>query len=359
MREEGRISSYQAMNFIIAIILPTAILVLPSLTAERAAENAWLSPVIAFVLGLGIAYVAASLALRFPDKTVIQFAPSLLGPVLGKIVGLVFIGYFFFITIVVQREFAELMTNLFYDRTPNIVFVGLLTGLAVYVVYKGLEVLARVNDIIILLFLFSILFFLVVVIKDLRPQAFLPFLGEGIGPVVFSAIPPAAWFAEAVVIMMLVPFLQDKGKAIKANIAAVTIVFLSLMIITVGTIGILGSSETATFHFASFAVVRRIEFAGLEFFQRQDALFMALWVGAMLMKLGAFFYVGVLALSQWFNLRSYRPIIVPLATFFTVLSVQSWDSFSEFALFTGQTVPLVIGSVAYGVTLFLFVVAML
>lgn len=346
------------MNFIIAIILPTAILVLPSRVADSAMQDAWLSFVVALGFGLGIAYLAARTALRFPGETVIQFAPRLVGPVLGKIVGLVFIGYFFFITMIVQREFAELMTELFYVRTPEFVFVGLLTLLAVYVVYKGLEVLARVNDVLILLLLVSILFFLIVVGKDMRMEELLPVLERGMGPVLLGALTPAAWFGETVVMMMLVPFLKHKTGAVKANLAAVSIVFGALFIIMIGTLGIMGAREAASFHFASFAVVRRIEFTGIEFFQRQDALFMTLWVGAMLMKLGTFFYVGVLACAQWFGLRSYRPVVLPLAVMLAALSMQSWDNLTEFAAFTVQTAPLVIGSIAYGLTVLLFLVGL-
>lgn len=358
MREEGRISSYQGANFIIAIILPTAILFLPSRVAGIAMQDAWLSFVIALGPGLAVAYLAARVALRFPRETVIQFLPRLVGPVLGKIIGLVFIGYLFLITFIVQREFAELMTELFYLRTPPFVFVGLLTLLAVYAVYKGLEVLARVNDLIILLLLGSILFFLMVVGKDLRVEELSPLLEQGMGRVLLGAVTPMAWFGETVVIMMLVPFLTDKVKAVKANMAAIGIVFTALFVIMIGTLGIMGAKETAAFSFASFAVVRRVEFVGIEFFQRQDALFMALWVGAMLMKLGAFLYVTVLAFSQWFGLRSYRPVVLPLAILLAAFSMQSWDNNTEFTVFTGQVVPLIISAVAYGMTALLFLVSL-
>lgn len=358
LREEGQISAWQAMNLIIAIILPTAILFVPTLVSIDARQDAWLSVVIAFVLGSGVAILAGGLAQRFPGETVIQFAPRLVGRIPGKIVGLVFIFYLFYVTFVVQREFGELMAGAFYARTPQLVFVVTLTLLAVYLAYKGLEVLARVNDFVMFIFLAAFVLFVALVAWNVRLEEFLPFLEFGLGPVLLGSLYPAAWFGEVLVIMLLVPFVSQKRRAVKAAVSGLLITFVALQVVMLGTTAVLGAEEAARIPFASFFVVRRTEILQVEFFQRQDALFMMIWVGAMLMKLAAWFYLGVLALSQWLNLRTWRPTVFPLAVLLTVLSINSWPNFAVFAAHTRESLPFVIGSVSYLIVPLLFLAAL-
>lgn len=359
MREEGQISAWQAMNLIVALILPTAILFLPTLIAMDARQDAWLSVVIAFGFGSVVAVLAARLAQRFPGETVIQFAPRLLGRIPGRIVGLVFIFYPFYITFVVQREFGELMTGLFYDRTPLPVFIITLTLLAAYLVYKGLEVVARVNDMIMFIFLSTFVLFILLIANAVRFEEFLPVLEFGPGPVLLGAIPPMAWFGEVLAIVMLVPFLAQKRQAVRAALGGLLITFAALQIVVFGATAVLGAQEVVRVPFASFFVVRRTEIAIFEVIQRQDAFFMMIWVGAMLMKLGAWFYLGVLALSQWLALKTHRPVVFPVAALLVTLSLVSWPNFSVFAAHAREAVPFVIGFVAYVVMPSLFVVASL
>jgi len=82
-------------------------------------------------------WAVTSLAQRFPHKTLIQYAPDILGWPLGKIVGLLYCFYFFYVSYYVLQEFATLMGSAYMPRTPSIVFILILGFLAVYSSYGG------------------------------------------------------------------------------------------------------------------------------------------------------------------------------------------------------------------------------
>lgn len=337
MSKHEQISAAQARNFVISTVLATSILFVPGITAQKAAQDAWLSMIVALFFGVLVAYLSASLSMKFPDRTLVQFAETLLGKIPGKIIGLIFILYCFYASYFVLRQFGELITSVFMEKTPMSIIIGLLTLLSCYVIYSGLEVLARVNDTIVTWLMLSILLIIALIAKDIRLENFLPVLDSGLKPVILGSFSPASWFGECAIIMMLVPFIKEKKKVIKVNILAIILLFISLEIVIIGAIGVMGANFTMRSIFPTFSLVGEINIEKVPIVQRQEALFMVAWVAGMLMKLTTFFYVGVLGLSQWLGMRDYRPLIFPSGIIITSLAMLSWNNVIQLLNFSEQT----------------------
>ncbi|RJX22655.1 MAG: spore gernimation protein [Desulforudis sp.] len=352
MREEGKISGFQAMNYAISIVLATAILFVPSITAQHARQDAWLSLLLAGAFGALVTYIAVRLALRFPGETVVQYTPRVLGPVLGKLVGFIYVYYYLFVAYFVQREFSELINAAYLSRTPMIVIICVLTLLAVYVLYQGLEVLCRVNTVVLWSMIGAIFLIIMLGIKEVRLEAFLPILENGPGPVILGAVTPGSWFGETTVILMLMPFIlaTDQPRMVKFNLLAVLVLFLVLEMIVVAAVGQFGAAQAATKLFPTLSLARHVDIPALPIFSRQDAVFMAFWVAGMLFKLTTFFYAGTLGLAQWLNLKDYRPLILPLAVVITALSFQAWVDITELKSFSGEVFPFAISFVQFILT---------
>ncbi|RYD05860.1 hypothetical protein N752_08170 [Desulforamulus aquiferis] len=134
------------------LILPTAILFVPSITAQSAGPDGWASLILALVFGLLVAVVSSSLAMKFPSQTVIEYAPRLLGPYVGKLVGFIYSFYFYYVGYYVLRQFAEVMTTGYMTKTPLWVHLIILVMIASYALYLGLETLCRTNAVITIFF---------------------------------------------------------------------------------------------------------------------------------------------------------------------------------------------------------------
>ena len=356
---EGKtgISAYQAMWYQVGIVLATAILFVPAITAARARQDAWLSLVPAFFFGSLQVYLATRLAQRFPGETVVQYAPRLAGQLPGKLIGLVYVFYFLYVGYFVQQEFAALMSSAYMPLTPPILFMLVLAGLAVYAAYGGLEVICRINTLVLSVALAAIVLVFALVLKDFKTWRFLPVLENGVEPVALGTLAPAGWFGETAVIVMLYPFITDKQRAVKTGLLAVLILFVAMELVVVGAIGLQGPLEAGRFLFPTFNIVRRISLEALPILERQDAIFMMIWVVAMMVKLTTFFFAGVLGLAQWIDAREYRPLVLPAAAVMTALAAQAWENISELVAFSGEVFPLTIIFVNFLCTLFLLTLA--
>ncbi|MEW6064412.1 MAG: GerAB/ArcD/ProY family transporter [Bacillota bacterium] len=359
MREEGKISAYQAMVYQVSIVLATAVLFVPAITAKYAKQDAWISGIIACFFGCLQVYTAVSLARRFPNTSVVQYAPLILGKVPGKVVGFIYLFYFFYVGYFVLQQFTALMSSSYMPLTPSIVFMLVLSLLTVYAAYGGLEVICRMSSVVLTVVLATMALIVLLIVKDIKIWRFLPVLENGFNPVLLGAISPGAWFGETAVILMLYPFINNKEKVLKTSLLAMLILFIAIEMVIIGAIGLLGPTEAASFLFPTFNVARRIKLEALPILERQDALFMMIWVAGMLIKLTTFFFAGVLALAQWLNVKDYRPLILPSMAIMIALAVQAWKNITELFAFSGEVFPLTIIFVNFIITVFLLIIAVI
>lgn len=66
--EQGKISGWQTILLVSNSILASMILVVPALLSAEAGQDAWISVLIAGVMGVLIGVLVVSLGLRFPKK---------------------------------------------------------------------------------------------------------------------------------------------------------------------------------------------------------------------------------------------------------------------------------------------------
>lgn len=251
------------------------------------------------------------------------------------------------------------MASIFMPQTPIIVFAALLAVLACYIIYSGLEVLTRVNGIILFIIIPAITFILSLVAKDIELNKFLPTLESGIKPVILGSIAPASWLSECTIILMLIPFISNAKQAKKANILAVTITSIIMLLVIICSIGVMGASSTGRMLFPTFSLLTEISLPAATIFERVRIIFMIAWVAGMLTKFSTFFYAGILGMAQWLNLKEYRTIIFPIGVILVTLSILSWNNVIELADFSEKTFPLSVISVNLFLTFFLYVVSIL
>lgn len=213
MLEDGKISGRQAAFLIISTILPTSIMLLPGIIYQEAAQDSWISVILVTFFGMAAGLVIAALGMRFPDKTIVQYAGLLTGRVLGKAIGLLYILFFIYINTFIIRQFGELLVTMFMPETPLLVFlIGLMMASA-YSIRCGLEVLARANEIVLPVTLGLLLLIVLLVLPEMQAQKLTPVLEKGIIPVLRGIYYPALFFAETAVMLMIIPFLNRPRQA--------------------------------------------------------------------------------------------------------------------------------------------------
>jgi spore germination protein KB len=329
--EKGRISSRQTTYLVVNTILATSILFLPALMAEEVGQDAWVSILIAAVLGYLIGSILViSLGFRFPGKNFVEYAIELVGPWGGRILGFLWSGFYLVVNGIVVREFGELLTTEVMPETPLTVFIAMILSMAVFGVYLGLEVFARVNEIVFPLFLGVLLFLLVVALPQMDFRFLQPAFQHRFSELLVSAANLLAFYGEGVVLAMFLPYVRHLEEAKRIRYEITIILNLTILLVIVGVLAHFGPDEVARLVFPTFELAKAVR-AG--FVERIESLVVGIWITSVGVKVMVFYYVTVLALAQTLGLKDYRPLVFPCGLILAVLAVLQFEDTNHLRAF--------------------------
>ncbi|MDY7222496.1 spore germination protein [Halalkalibacterium halodurans] len=328
MKNGTTISTYQFFSMIVLFELGSAIVVGVGLDAG---QDAWITVLIAMLAGLVLYCVLYYLHSHFPSDTWIAYLQKVLTVPIGWFVGFLYCLYFIYIATRVLRDFGDLLTTSMLTDTPLMVINLMMVLVIVYVLFHGINVLARTGEFF-LIILFFIGFFSVTLIfsTDLyNIKNLLPILENGWIPVLRQAFPVTFTFpfGEIIVFTMLFHFLNKKEMGFRIGLLAIGVSGLLLALTTILYIIVLGVDITNRATFPLLTMVGKIQAA--DFIERLDALAVTVLVVAMFFKVAIFFYAGVAGISELFKVDKSQKILPLFGAILVFNSVQIAANFSE------------------------------
>lgn len=338
MGEKGRISNIQAAMLAITSLTIIGHLILLTLVLGQSRQDGWLAGIFGAVLSLIGIIALAKLAQRFPGLTLVEILFQHFSWI-GKILGILYLVYFYIMAVLGVRLFAEAYKIVMKD-TPLLAFVAIILLITAYIVYLGLETLARLNQIMLpVLVIFAMAVVMLTLGNDKDYGNLLPILGNGVVPVFKGSLSVVGWFGEFVVLGMVLPYVQRPEKLVKTGIYAAAITLIFFIGPITGPVALFGPDEAAKMTFPTFSEVRYIE-AG-EVLNRFDSIAILFWTIGLMIRISLFFYGLSLGTAQILKMSTYRPLVIPMGWLIGVGAVLFTKNFSELTEFLFKTyVPL-------------------
>lgn len=331
-----QVSPRQLFVLLFFTISPTTVLALPAMIGQYAGHDAWLAVALVTLAGAAVVRLHLALAHRFPGQGWTDIHRLVLGRWLGSVVNLLTWGWVLLTAAVIAREFGEFVVATVLPLTPLVVIQGTALGLAMWVARDGLEVLARVAELLFPVIAASFVFLLVLLLPNIDGRAILPLLESGWGNLLRGAVPPLAWLGETVLSLVIHPSLADWDGARRAGSAAVLVVGGLLTLLTLGTILVLGDTA-ALFTFPLFAATRTVSIA--DFIERLEPLLTTVWVGGLVIKMGVWIFAASITGAGAFGVDDYRPLVTPITALVLALSIWLFPSSLEMTDFLARTWP--------------------
>ncbi|OQP05941.1 spore gernimation protein [Geobacillus sp. 46C-IIa] len=332
--EKGKITSVQMMLLLYPAITATAILLVPGVTAQHARQDMWLSPVWASLIGFLTVYVSVQLHRLYPQKTPIEYSIDILGKFLGKLVGLLFVLFYFHVTGIIVREYGEFVVGNFLFYTPIGFVMGTMVFVCAVAVRSGIAALGRLAQILVPVVIVLLVFIVILLFPDMDLENMLPMLEKGLLPSIRGAVTPQSWFSECFLMAFLLPHVIDEDHGRRWGNIAVVSIMLTLLMTNLATLFVFGNT-TANFVYPVMSVVRYISIA--DFLEHVEAVVMALWVVGVFLKISVFYYVVVIALARWLNLSQYEPLVFSVGLLLFLFSNWSAKDLVELTHFLGTT----------------------
>jgi spore germination protein KB len=334
MLETGKISALQMGMMLFPVIFVSAILAGPSIMAEEAMNDLWLSPIWASLVGYLSVSIAYQLHRKYPDQTVIEQSERILGIVPGKIIGFFYLFFLLHINGFIVREYAEFIA-IFLTNTPLSLTSSALVLVCAFAVRGGVEVVGRVAQFFAPLFIVPLFIMIFLVLPELEPQNIFPVLENGLIPSMKGSVKAIGWFSEGFLMSFLFPFLVDQERGKRSGMITVAVVMAIMVIVNLVTLFLMGEI-TPHMLYPVMDTARYISVA--DFFENMESVVMAIWVIGVFVKVSVFYYATVLGTAQWMRLSSFRPVVLPIGLITVLLSFWGIPSMTKI----GQWVEFVI-----------------
>jgi len=320
--EKGKISSQQLLFLVAGFVQGSVLLI--DFTVGITEQQTWIVVFIGLAITTPFFLSFVMLAKRFQGMNLIQINDVVYGRLMGKVVSAYYIFFFLMPLSFNIRDLGELYITFLMPDTPFIFFLTVFTATCAYAVAKGIEVLARVSHLFVVTGLFVIISTFILLIDQMDFSNFLPFfelpfvrMFQGIH--IMSAIP----FGETLVFLVIMGCLNNTKHMIKNSYIGLLIGTISLLIVSARNTAVLGRTQTI-WTSASFQSIRLIDIGTV--LTRMDFLIGIAQTVLIFFKCCLFFYALVVSLSQLFGLKSYLPLVLPLAGIEVIIAATVFQS---------------------------------
>ena len=317
---KDKITTPQAAVIVINFILGSGLLILPRSSAEKVhTPDVWISVILGGVLTIIAGVVMVKLSQQFPQKTFYQYSNEIVGKWVGGLLSLVIICYFLITSGYQVRSMVEVIRYLLLEGTPTWAITMIFMWVGLYLIIGGINPIARLFEIILPL---TVIFFLVVAfmsIKIFEIDNMRPVLGEGVIPVLKGVKTTALAFTGPEIMLLLIPFMNQPKKAVKALLVGVSIPLIIYVITVVMVIGALSVDGVVTRTWPTLDLIRSFEVAGL-IFERFESLLLVVWIMQIFASFTISYYAAALGLAQ-LSKKSIHPFMFGLLPIIYIIAM--------------------------------------
>lgn len=298
--------------------------------ALDAKEDAWIALIIAFALGILITAFYLYLSSLLPGKNLYEMFEYCFKRPIAICLSLVYSMYFLYYACRIIRDFGELISATVLPTTPIEFSIFTLLLVIGYVLYLGLEVLARTSEI---FTPYAIIFMVLLCVflysgKNLDLSNIKPMLGEGLEPL-WKVIFPYELIRPYGQLLFLTFILPSVTRLdLSSRVVMFSVICSSLLLIASSVLIILslGQNIALRSNFPLLSAARLISIG--EFIQRVDAIVVFTMVLGTLVKSSIYIYGGLKGLEYIFTIP-FRFFAIPISCVVSLFSIFIAKGYSD------------------------------
>lgn len=295
----------------------------------KAKQDAWIVILLALLIGIGFIWIYTELQKAFPDRNYVEIITVILGKKLGiPFAILTALGYIWHCARNL-REFGEMITITILPETSLWIILLLFMSVSIYTMLKGIEVLARLSELVmpvLIIFIISI-YVLISISGKVEFRRLTPVLGSGIKPIL-KTVPQVTVFpfGEMFVFLMYWNYANEGSAVRKAAVKAVLLSGILLCFSLIMDITVLGVEYTSIATIPLIEVVRLINIGNI--ITNIDT------IGVFIIFLGGFFKMTIylnaviLIFHSLFKIKNYRLIVFLVSAFMFWFSIAFEPSYA-------------------------------
>ena len=306
-------------------------------------QAAWLSIILGGVIFYVATYLMLTLGRRYPDESLVEYAPRLFGRLGGAAVIFWFSLLFLLQLIVIFSGVGKIITFYMFDRTPPEVVIMALLIACTYYALQDWGTILRVQQILFFMAYSMLTMIWMTSILNFQPENMLPLWPLKTNAVISGGFATWPLYSGYECVLLLLPMVCRKTSFAKLNkiiggaFGCMTLFFLLIIIII---IGVLTVENAKSVPYPALIVIRGVELPGT-FIERLENYLLLAWIPVVFGAIGTtMFFMGQVCM-QHYRYADHRPAVLALVPIIYVGSIlllddqQMYEMVSKYTLWAG------------------------
>ncbi|NLC42768.1 MAG: endospore germination permease, partial [Clostridiales bacterium] len=252
----------------------------------------------------------------------IEFSQEILGKVLGKAYGILFVLHSTAVVAYILRGFADALKVLLLPKTPLEFTMICMLLVILYCVHGGISTIVRTCEIFLLPLILVIILTIFFNLSEVQLFRYRSSLSNGITPLLQGAVSVTVAYLGYEILFFILPFTQNKKKFMISGVSGMILPVLIYTGLVFVMVGVLGHKATSELVYPTIHLARRI---GIEFIERFDILFIIFWILAVFTSLTSYLYMASISFTRLLGMRNYKPFVLILLPICYVIAILPQD----------------------------------
>lgn len=301
--DKAQISGRQFMLAMICFLQASSLLM--AFLSGITTRDSWLVLIFAILVGLPVIWVYRELMLLFPEENLIQVLEHVLGPLAGRILGGLYVWFFFSLTSLNLMDEGDFTKLTLMRDTPQVLMMTLCILVALIAVRRDVRLVTQYGALFMSINFIILTITILLLLNQLDVAHFFPILDQPVMSYVQGThIALTMPFGEVVVFLMLTPNVKlTRHEATKYLFGGFLVGAFTAVISMARDIAVLGNTINL-FTMPPLVTLRLVNLGTA--LSRIEILFAVVLIMLMFFKITVLYYVSVLALAQLLRVKPYR-----------------------------------------------------
>lgn len=336
MLENGKISTRQFTFLLFCLLESSLFYNMPQQKIAHLQQDVWEIIVLSWTFDAALAVVFQILGRRYPNLTMMQYAEAILGTWFGKLVGLSFVLLFAAAAVVYLMDISFFLRITLMPETPIYVFSIVILLASAYAVNAGLEVIARLSEIVGPIMILSLVIVFFLNLNDVKLINLVPMFQHSPLVVFKESLRTTSVFGFCIVMGIFMAYHNTPQEALKAKLTAITLGSILAVLILLELIAVMGVNINSVEFFPVFRLAKYIE---IGFLERIEPLMVIFWVGGTFIAVTILFYSTVLGLAQVLKVSRYQSLTPYIGLGVLLAAWLSFRNITELTFFIEKVMP--------------------
>lgn len=278
----------------------------------------WMAPII-----IGAASILPLLLLHktldhYRDKNLAEIIRILFGKYVGFILLLILFAISLSSLTVDSAIYANLISTMYFTKTPVIVLYGLSMALCVFAAKKGIQLIGSVSWALLLWIKITLVIVLGLLLVQGEINFIFPIFGPGEIEVIKQSVAHSSIFAELLYFAMIFPFIADNKKYKKAIWFGLLLIILEMTVALFGYVMLFDFVGVKEMNYPFHEALRYFE---IGFLINVETFFFPFWLIAAFLRFIIYLYFNALIFCQLFHIKEINFVMPIIAALIVILGM--------------------------------------